>query len=331
MQFKDMLNRTHFKRLSLRKQTELTQDLNFFDFEIHVADASEFDIPNQSKNLPGVVEINGERIEYFEKTGNILSRLRRSTLGTGAAFKYLAGNKVQDIGPSETIPYRDTTTVDQITTTGSRSIELDFVPSKSAEVWRLDNAFQTTIPTSYGQSNEIEVFVGGYDTSATWQANVDYSVGTIVQLGSYTYRCILAHTSSVKFSLDADKWMFFVGNIRLKKHPFKIHNVSVHPESTEGDVQFDADFSVNGTTTELRLTNLLDAGVKVTVVKKTGRLWTGITYNPVPMNIDTGLTDIDTGDTTFDERDATILANSNNNIIEFLKAEPGIWYSNTKS
>ena len=331
MQFKDMLNRTHFKRLSLRKQTELTQDLNFFDFEIHVADASEFDIPNQSKNLPGVVEINGERIEYFEKTGNVLSRLRRSTLGTGAAFKYLAGNKVQDIGPSETIPYRDTTTVDQITTTGSRSIELDFVPSKSAEVWKLDNAFQTTIPTSYGQSNEIEVFVGGYDTSATWQANVDYSVGTIVQLGSYTYRCILAHTSSIKFSLDADKWMFFVGNIRLKKHPFKIHNVSVHPESTEGDVQFDADFSVNGTTTELRLTNLLDAGVKVTVVKKTGRLWTGITYNPVPMNIDTGLTDIDTGDTTFDERDATILANSNNNIIEFLKAEPGIWYSNTKS
>jgi hypothetical protein len=81
----------------------------------------------------------------------------------------------------------------------------------------------------------------------------------------------------------------------------------------------------------LRLTNLLDTGVKVTVVRKTGRLWTGITYNPTPLNLDTGITDVDTGNTTFDQRDATILANSNKNIIDFLKAEPGIWYTNTKS
>ena len=331
MQFKDMLNRTHFKRLSLKKQTVLTQDLNYYDFEIHVADASAFDVPNQSKNLPGSVEINGERIEYFAKSGNVLSRLRRGTLGTGAANKYVAGSKVQDIGPSETIPYRDTTTVEQVTTTGSNLVELKFAPIKSANTWVFNQGFETAIPEEYGQSNEIEVFVGGYDTSATWQSNVDYSVGTIVQVGSYSYRCISAHTSSTKFSLDSDKWIFFVGNIRLKKHPFKVHNVSVHPESTEGDVQFDADFAVTGNTNELRLTNLLDTGVKVTVVRKTGRLWTGITYNPTPLNLDTGLTDVDTGNTTFDQRDATILANSNKNIIEFLKAEPGIWYTNTKS
>jgi hypothetical protein len=252
-------------------------------------------------------------------------------LGTGAASKYLAGTKVQDIGPSETIPYRDTTTVEQITTTGSGLVELNFVPTKSADVWSLGQGFETTIPTGYGQSNEMEVFVGGYDTSAIWQSNVDYGVGVIVQVGSYTYRCISAHTASTKFSLDSDKWIFFVGNIRLKKHPFKIHNVSVHPESTEGDVQFDADFAVTGASNMLRLTNLLDTGVKVTVVRKTGRLWTGITYNPTPLNLDTGITDVDTGNTTFDQRDATILANSNKNIIDFLKAEPGIWYTNTKS
>ena len=331
MQFKDMLNRTHFKRLALSKQTKLTQPLNYYDFEIYVEDASTFDVPNMSKNLPGVVEINGERIEYFEKDGNVLRRLRRGTLGTGTAQVYPRGTKVQDIGPSETIPYRDETRVLQFTSSGSNTFDLEFLPTKSNTEWSFANGFASTIPTGYGQSNDIEVFVGGYDNSQIWIPSTSYQAGTIVQVGSYNYRCVTAHTSSTRFSLDSAYWQFFVGNIRLKKHPFKVHNVGIHSESPEGDVQFDPDFAVDGETTAVRLTNALDQGVKVTVVKKTGRLWTGITYNPTPAVFDGVETDFDTGTTVFDQRDSAILSQANRNIIEFLRAEPGIWYSGSKN
>jgi hypothetical protein len=75
MQFKDILNRIHFKRLSANKQTQLAQPLNYLDTTITLLDATNFDIPNPAKNKPGVVEIRGERIEYFAINGNILSQL----------------------------------------------------------------------------------------------------------------------------------------------------------------------------------------------------------------------------------------------------------------
>ena len=175
------------------------------------------------------------------------------------------------------------------------------------------------------------MFVGGYDNSQIWIPSTFYQAGTIVQVGSYNYRCVTAHTSSTRFSLDSAYWQFFVGNIRLKKHPFKVHHVGIHSESPEGDVQFDPDFAVDGETTAVRLTNALDQGVKVTVVKKTGRLWTGITYNPTPAVFDGIETDFDTGTTVFDQRDSAILSQANRNIIEFLRAEPGIWYSGSKN
>jgi hypothetical protein len=47
-QFKDMLNRTHFKRLSLNKRTKLTHALKWSDTSIVVEDATNFDTPNAS-------------------------------------------------------------------------------------------------------------------------------------------------------------------------------------------------------------------------------------------------------------------------------------------
>jgi hypothetical protein len=95
------------------------------------------------------------------------------------------------------------------------------------------------------------------------------------------------------------KWKFFVGNIRLKKAPYKIHDVNKHPYSTTGDVQFDPDFSVNGYSKQIRLTNVLDPGTLVTVVKRTGVEWgssTNIRENP-------------------------------SKVAEFIRSVPGSWYS----
>lgn len=139
MQFKDMLNRVHYKRLSKNKQTILQEDLNYNDLIITVKDSSKFDKPNLLQKKPGVIEIRGERIEYYKLDGNVLSQLRRGTLGTGVSKKYLSGTVVQEIGPSETIPYVDNQDVVKIISTGNPIINLQYIP--------------TSI-------NEIEVFVG---------------------------------------------------------------------------------------------------------------------------------------------------------------------------
>jgi len=102
MQFKDILNRVHYKRLNKNKATSLTENLYQGDNTISVADSSKLDDPNPAKNIPGIIEINGERIEYFIKTGNKLSQLRRGTLGTGLPTYHEAGSIIQGIGASET-------------------------------------------------------------------------------------------------------------------------------------------------------------------------------------------------------------------------------------
>jgi len=302
-QFKDMLNRTHFKRLSLSKRTKLIQNLSWDDTIIVVEDATNFDTPNASRNLPGAIEINGERIEYFAKSGNTLSRLRRGTLGTGVKKLYTVGTTVQDIGPTETVPYTENSIVEQIISDGSRIVNLGFTPTKSKDNWAYSSGFTSGIPADYGQSDDIEVFIGGYNDGAIWAPNIVYTTGVIVNVGSYTYRCTTNHTSSSSFNSDVSNWEFFVGNIRLKKKPYKMHNVNTAPHSPAGDVQLDAEFAVNGTTNQLRLTHLLSTGTQITVVKRTGIAW-----------------------------DSTVnIQSDNSKIAEFLKASPGIWYTDYKN
>ena len=303
MQFKDMLNRVHFKRLSLTKRTTLAQDLKLNDLTIVLTDATNFDIPNPTLNRPGVIEIRGERIEYFSKQGNVLGKLRRGTLGTGAYSLNKVGTFVQDIGPSETVPYIETSITEQILSDGTNFIDLPFTPVKSDTTWTYGSGYVSTIPTNFGQSDDIEVFVGGYDQGTSWTPDMSYTIGTIVNVGSYTYRCTVNHVSSAVFSADSANWKFFIGNIRLKKNPYKVHNVNNSPYSPEGDIQLDADFSVDGTTSRIRLTNLLNSGTQVTVVKRTGIAW-----------------------------DNTVnIQNDNSKIAEFLKASPGIWYADYKN
>lgn len=101
--FKDIFGRQHYKRLSKYHTTELELPLYYTDTEIHLKNANNLTHPNPAQNIPGVVLIDGERIEYFTKNGNVLSQLRRSTLGTGPAYYSQAGTKVIDQSIKQTI------------------------------------------------------------------------------------------------------------------------------------------------------------------------------------------------------------------------------------
>ena len=303
MQFKDMLNRVHFKRLNRNKETYLVTALNYNDATITVADASKFDLPNTTNNKPGIIEIRGERIEFFAINGNVLSKLRRGTLGTGTPLVHNTGSWVQEIGASETIPYVENTTTEQIISDGTNTVNLNIItPTKASTTWSYSTGYVSSIPTGYGQSNDIDVFVGGYDTSSVWTPNTTYAVGIIVTIGSYTYQCKTAHTSSAVFTTDTAKWTFFIGNIRLKKKPYMVHNINQAPDSPEGDIQLDADFAVNGSLKQVRLTNRLAIGTQVTVVKRQGIAW-----------------------------DSTVnILNDSTDVAKFLKAVPGTWYKDFK-
>ena len=296
MQFKDMLNRVHYKRLSANKQTQLVVNLNYNDTTIEVVDASNFDIPNPSINKPGVIEIRGERIEYFTINGNILGQLRRGTLGTGTPVVHRTGSYVQDIGPSETIPYTENTIVEQVVSDGSDVINLIKITPGSYTFTNPTTKITKTLP------HDVEVFVGGYSVNSEWASNVSYAVGSIVTIGTYTYRCTTAHTSTDSFYADVANWAFFIGNIRLKKDSYQVHNVTEHSESPEGDIDFDAEFTVDGVTKQIQLATPVAFGTQVTVVKRSLMPWDG-KYNTINIRLD------------------------DNKIAGFLRATPGIWYS----
>ena len=101
--FKDMLNRTHYKRLNEENSYKLQSILNYNDNTIQLQSATGIFEPDVSKNIPGVIFVEGERIEYFTKTGNNLTQLRRGTLGTGIKTTYAVDTKLYGQGPDENI------------------------------------------------------------------------------------------------------------------------------------------------------------------------------------------------------------------------------------
>ena len=172
MQFKDMLNRVHYKRINKEKVTTLSKDLLQRDKEIHVVDGSVLTNPNINSNLPGIIEINGERIEFFVKTGNVLTQLRRGTLGTGVPTEHKVGAVVIDLGKTETIPYNDQHIVETFVSDGStRFLPLNYTPVVTDTSW-----YTETIPSGYKQSNELDVFVGGYRLKKTNYSRFDLSL-----------------------------------------------------------------------------------------------------------------------------------------------------------
>jgi len=139
--FKDMLNRVHYKRLNEASVFKLAQPLNYYDQYITLQDATNAPIPNRTSGKPGVMFIEGERIEYYAVEGNLLRQIRRGTLGTGVKSQYAAGTKLQEQGEIETIPYQD------------KDIQQTFISDGSTNIYNLD--FDLT------SDDQIEVVVGG--------------------------------------------------------------------------------------------------------------------------------------------------------------------------
>lgn len=139
--FRDMLGRTHYKRINDGNAYELAQELNYYDTRISLKDATGIQKPNPERNVPGIIWINGERIEYFGVSNNYLLQLRRGTLGTGVPEVHPVNTYVLGQGTKETINYNDTVEYYTYTSDGSTSL--------------VDCTFEVN------NIHEIEIFVGG--------------------------------------------------------------------------------------------------------------------------------------------------------------------------
>ena len=164
--YKDMLNVYHFKRYA-NTDVKLAKDLQYYDTELEVTDATNLADPNVSRNIAGTVYINAERIDYLKKEGNILSQLRRGSYGTAIAETHAVGSDVVDISAAESIPYTETQdrvdfvsdgVPDDSTIGTAQTIgPLNYTPVKSTR----NSWVRNTIPTEYGPCDTVEVFVAG--------------------------------------------------------------------------------------------------------------------------------------------------------------------------
>ena len=155
--FKDMLNRTFYKRISKSSTTKIAEVVFKDAKTIEVEDGSVLPTPDISNNQPGVIFVDKERIEYFTKSGTTLGQLRRGTLGTGIK-EHGSGVEVVDASGTQTIPYADTVYTNTFTGDGST---LSFALSQT--------------PAS---ASELDIFIGGQRLLLTSEdgSTLNYSV-----------------------------------------------------------------------------------------------------------------------------------------------------------
>jgi len=131
--WKDMFDNTSYYRIATANTTTLSTALTLTDIEINVTDATKLLTPVTTTATPGVIFINGERIEYWEIDGNKLKRIRRGTWGTGAHSTLASGSEVVDGSNQQLIPGTDVHTkvwYDQGTLTATNGEGLGNATSK---------------------------------------------------------------------------------------------------------------------------------------------------------------------------------------------------------
>jgi len=271
--FNDLFNRTQFKRLSKQNTTYLTSPLFFTDTEINVADATVLTQPIVDKNIPGVVIIDGERIEFFKVNGNILGQLRRSTLGTAPKFYSQENTKVIDQGTDQTVPYSETILVQNTLTTTSTVYTISTNSNIVQYYTGLANTATfvnsgITLSTIVNATDQISVYYGGrllnkegtyhQDISVSYDSPAISSVGFVDNITSLPVTGIL-NTSFVVTSTN-EVWVFENSKEENSFRGYVYKGLKYQPP----------EFTVNTSTQQITL-NIPEGvypDIKLTVVKR---------------------------------------------------------------
>lgn len=259
--FNDIFSRTHFKRLSKNNTTTLTKELHFTDTEIYVADATVLTGPIPGKKIPGVILLDNERIEFFAQEGNVLKQLRRSTLGTAPSVYCSVGTKVIDQGVNQTIPYEETSRIQQQITTSS-SIYTIFTTTNNI------NGDGIVLSAGINPIDQIKVYYGGryLRKHGEYRQDIEKSFNTPkFNLKGTTATISLLPLNAIK----SDAYLVTATNqVWIYTDSKKIN--SINGFEYTGLDYYPPEFSVNTSTQQLILNvvNGVKSGIKITIVKK---------------------------------------------------------------
>ena len=100
---RDISGTVFYHNVSPAYTTTLASDFNITDTNITVTNGSILP-PSATGIEPRVIYINGERVAYRTRTGNVLSDLRRSYGGTGVPLRHLANSNVEIVSVTTEFP-----------------------------------------------------------------------------------------------------------------------------------------------------------------------------------------------------------------------------------
>jgi hypothetical protein len=221
--FKDIFDRTSYTRLSDYYSTRLTKELMFTDTEIHVEDSNRLIPPNPIRNIPGVVFIDSERIEFFEKASNTLSNLRRSTYGTAPAKFTEVGSKLMDQSTQQQVPYSDVIKKQYHITSSTTSARVLSTVTNSY------NTYTFVISTASYSTN-----VGPYQfvcdgialstlTNATNQVTVKYGGRTLRKVSTLVHDARRAYDTTSTSLVTLDPEFAVVYNSSTENHELQLN------------------------------------------------------------------------------------------------------------
>jgi hypothetical protein len=236
-EFKDMFGKQHMHRLSTYFSTKIAEPLEYNHDTIILEDGDHLLQPNPGLNIPGVIVVDSERIEYGEKDGNVLRQLRRSTLGTGPAKFSDAGTSVIDQSLRQKIPttYKDC---------------VQHIPASNTTTYVISTVSNTA---TYSFSSITAVGDGIVFMPAT-HANNNKPVPNAV-----------------------DQVEVYYGGRQLRKTSMKVHDKSIsYYESEQSTTILPPEFTITTSTQQLTLNiaEEINTGTRITVVMRRAEFWT---------------------------------------------------------
>jgi len=244
--FYDMFNRHYFARLSTYFSTRLAQPLQYTDTSIIVEDGDHLFQPNPSLRLPGVILLDGERIEYTSKNGNQLTGLRRGSLGTGPP-KFS----------------------DQYTTVIDQSITQKIKTEEYINIQRIESSNTNTyiISTLSNTLSNYSVNSSGDVSGISLPASV---------ANFYMGITLLTTSTMINPPAAIDQVEVRYGGRLLRKTSIDVHDKSLsYYSSKDSIIPLPPEFSII-TATQTLILNIdetITTGTTITVIQRLGKLW----------------------------------------------------------
>jgi hypothetical protein len=294
---KDMLNLYYYKRFSYAG-FKLAKDLNYYDRTIVLVDAAGLFNPADNNNSAGMIYINGEKIEYLSKNGNVLEQLRRGSQGTAVSEKHLAGSTIADVSVNQSIPYTDTqirtdVTYEEILTFDGQNYEFEV-----SDLRFVGNGNKSDIQLKLIKSDTIideslySIAINNGSGVITLSENIEIEESDTILVSTLLVGPLefipMVDENTV---IDGNTWFrnngkipenygqcneieVFVGGRRLRKSPTEKYNENIAADSPDADEMYEAEFSVTPGAPYVRLTDHVGmSGIRVTIIKRTGNLW----------------------------------------------------------